>query len=180
MLSPIAGTHAVNGNPTLEPFPEGMETIVFGETPQTETNPNVESSGIFGVTLAPIGMEALANAMCAYLRLHVGFPLGMGCFWGAERLFWRLPEVFSTQVGYAGGFTPNPNYHEVCSGNNTLCICISCTHGRVLTDPAPFPPRGGGGKVIRQDVSPSDQSGFKMLKNAKGKWRVGRGKKALF
>uniref|UniRef100_A0A673C7A1 Mitochondrial peptide methionine sulfoxide reductase n=1 Tax=Sphaeramia orbicularis TaxID=375764 RepID=A0A673C7A1_9TELE len=41
---------------------------------------------------------------------------GMGCFWGAEKLFWRLPGVFSTQVGYAGGFTPNPDYHEVRSG----------------------------------------------------------------
>ncbi|XP_075304156.1 mitochondrial peptide methionine sulfoxide reductase isoform X4 [Odontesthes bonariensis] len=41
---------------------------------------------------------------------------GMGCFWGAEKLFWRFPRVFSTQVGYAGGFTPNPTYHEVCSG----------------------------------------------------------------
>lgn len=40
----------------------------------------------------------------------------MGCFWGAEKLFWRLPGVFSTQVGFAGGFTPNPTYHEVCSG----------------------------------------------------------------
>ncbi|XP_017271909.1 mitochondrial peptide methionine sulfoxide reductase [Kryptolebias marmoratus] len=66
----VADKHAVNGNPTVEPFPEGMETIMFG----------------------------------------------MGCFWGAEKLFWRLPGVFSTQVGYAGGFTPNPTYKEVCSG----------------------------------------------------------------
>ncbi|XP_071384216.1 mitochondrial peptide methionine sulfoxide reductase [Centroberyx affinis] len=66
----VAEKHAVNGNPTVEPFPEGVETIMFG----------------------------------------------MGCFWGAERLFWRLSGVLSTQVGYAGGFTPNPSYEEVCSG----------------------------------------------------------------
>ncbi|MGR5460137.1 peptide-methionine (S)-S-oxide reductase MsrA [Vibrio sp. PNB22_1_1] len=41
---------------------------------------------------------------------------GMGCFWGAERLFWQLEGVISTSVGYAGGYTPNPNYEEVCSG----------------------------------------------------------------
>ncbi|XP_016385195.1 peptide methionine sulfoxide reductase MsrA [Sinocyclocheilus rhinocerous] len=66
----VAAKHAANGNPTVEPFPDGMEMIMFG----------------------------------------------MGCFWGAERRFWRIPGVFSTQVGYAGGFTPNPTYHEVCSG----------------------------------------------------------------
>lgn len=43
--------------------------------------------------------------------------LGMGCFWGAERLFWSLDGVISTSVGYAGGYTPNPTYDEVCSGN---------------------------------------------------------------
>jgi len=40
----------------------------------------------------------------------------MGCFWGAERVFWKLDGVYSTQVGYAGGYTPNPSYREVCSG----------------------------------------------------------------
>jgi peptide-methionine (S)-S-oxide reductase len=41
---------------------------------------------------------------------------GLGCFWGAERRFWQTEGVFSTAVGYAGGFTPNPSYEEVCSG----------------------------------------------------------------
>jgi peptide-methionine (S)-S-oxide reductase len=41
---------------------------------------------------------------------------GMGCFWGAERLFWQTPGVYSTAVGYAGGYTPNPTYHETTTG----------------------------------------------------------------
>ena len=56
-------------------------------------------------------------------RLQGPFPdglqqamFGMGCFWGAERKFWEAPGVYSTAVGYAGGYTPNPDYKEVCSG----------------------------------------------------------------
>ena len=47
---------------------------------------------------------------------HELVVVGMGCFWGAERIFWQLPGVWTTFVGYAGGSTPNPTYDEVCSG----------------------------------------------------------------
>jgi peptide-methionine (S)-S-oxide reductase len=51
---------------------------------------------------------------------------GMGCFWGAERIFWQTPGVFSTAVGYSGGSSPNPTYDEVCSGftNHTEAVLV--------------------------------------------------------
>ena len=67
---PVPERHEVLGTPLKGPFPDGVETAIFG----------------------------------------------MGCFWGAERVFWETPGVYTTAVGYAGGFTPNPTYEEVCSG----------------------------------------------------------------
>ena len=66
-------------------------------------------------------------------RLEAPFPegmelaqFGMGCFWGAERVFWELPGVYSTAVGYSGGDTKNPSYEEVCSGftNHTEAVLV--------------------------------------------------------
>ncbi len=68
---PVPARHEVLGTPLQPPFPEGIETAVFG----------------------------------------------MGCFWGAERMFWEADGVYTTAVGYAGGYTPNPSYEEVCSGS---------------------------------------------------------------
>jgi len=65
-----ADRHFVNGAPLKGPYPEGIETIIFG----------------------------------------------MGCFWGAERLFWQMPGVYVTAVGYADGYTPHPTYEEICTG----------------------------------------------------------------
>jgi peptide-methionine (S)-S-oxide reductase len=60
---------------------------------------------VLGTPIAPPFPEGLQQAV-----------FGLGCFWGAERIFWQADGVFTTAVGYAGGFTPNPTYHEVCSG----------------------------------------------------------------
>ncbi len=72
---------------------------------RTEKMPVPEHHYINGHPLMPPFPAGLEQAM-----------FGMGCFWGAERMFWQLPGVYTTAVGYAGGHTPNPTYKEVCSG----------------------------------------------------------------
>ena len=64
-----------------------------------------ERHEVLGTPIAPPFPEGLEQVV-----------VGMGCFWGAERVFWRAPGVYTTAVGYAGGYTPNPTYEEVCSG----------------------------------------------------------------
>ena len=87
---------------------------------RAEPMPVTEPHFLFGIDLqapTPEGMEAAL--------------FGMGCFWGAERLFWRQEGVWLTMVGYAGGYTPNPTYQETCTqqtGHNEVV--------RVIYDPA--------------------------------------------
>jgi peptide-methionine (S)-S-oxide reductase len=69
------------------------------------------------------GFAVPAEHFVNHNRIKPPFPagleqamFGLGCFWGAERMFWKIPGVYSTAVGYAAGMTPNPTYEEVCSG----------------------------------------------------------------
>jgi peptide-methionine (S)-S-oxide reductase len=68
--------------------------------------PVADRHAVLGTPLKPPFADGLQRAV-----------FGLGCFWGAERIFWQAPGVYSTAVGYAGGYTPNPTYEEVCSGS---------------------------------------------------------------
>jgi len=84
---------------------------------------------VLGTPIQPPFAEGLQQAI-----------FGMGCFWGVERIFWQLPGVCSTAVGYAGGHTPNPTYQEVCSGqtgHNEVVLVVfdptQITYAQLLT-----------------------------------------------
>ncbi len=70
-----------------------------------EAMPASERHYVLGTPIAPPFPDGLERAV-----------FGMGCFWGAERVFWQAPGIYTTAVGYAGGYTPNPTYEETCSG----------------------------------------------------------------
>jgi peptide-methionine (S)-S-oxide reductase len=70
-----------------------------------EAMPVPDEHYVLGTPIAPPFPDGLERAI-----------VGLGCFWGAERVFWQAPGVYTTAVGYAGGYTPNPTYEEVCSG----------------------------------------------------------------
>jgi peptide-methionine (S)-S-oxide reductase len=82
-------------------MPEPAEALPGRDTPIEVP----ERHTVLGTPLVPPFPEGIETVQ-----------LGLGCFWGAERIFWRLPGVYTTAVGYAGGYTPNPSYREVCSG----------------------------------------------------------------
>ena len=91
---PTAELHFVNGRPLKGPWPDNLQTAMFG----------------------------------------------MGCFWGVERLFWQVPGVYVTAVGYAGGITPNPTYQETCTGltghNEVVLVVFDpavISYGELLT-----------------------------------------------
>jgi peptide-methionine (S)-S-oxide reductase len=81
--------------------------------------PIPERHAVLGTPLRPPYPEGMEIA-----------EFGMGCFWGAEKLFWNIPGVYSTSVGYSGGFTPNPTYEEVCTGRTGQVETV-----RVVFDP---------------------------------------------
>ncbi|MDQ1444116.1 MAG: peptide-methionine (S)-S-oxide reductase [Acidimicrobiaceae bacterium] len=80
---------------------------------------------VLGTPLTPPFPEGMATAV-----------FGLGCFWGAERLFWKLDGVYTTAVGYAGGLTPNPTYEEVCSGRtgHTEAVLVVFDPARITFD----------------------------------------------
>jgi peptide-methionine (S)-S-oxide reductase len=83
---------------------------------RSETMPVPERHEVLGTPLTPPFPDGYEQAI-----------FGLGCFWGAERLFWQTPGVHTTAVGYAGGFTPNPTYEEVCSartGHNEVVLVV--------------------------------------------------------
>jgi len=82
-------------------MPSPEETLPGRDEPIALQGPHV----VLGTPIEPPFPEGTETAV-----------FGMGCFWGAEKLFWSLPGVFTTAVGYAGGTTPNATYEEVCSG----------------------------------------------------------------
>lgn len=107
----------VRGKRTALPGPD--EALSGRETPM----PVPERHAVLGTPMVGPWPEGTQVAV-----------FGMGCFWGAERLFWQLDGVHSTAVGYAGGLTPNPTYQEVCTGLTGHAEVVLVVSGRPYAD----------------------------------------------
>ncbi len=91
--------------------------MLFSRKPPSTVDPATALPGRTAEMPVPERHEVLRTPLQPPFPDGVGTAVfGMGCFWGAERIFWQADGVYTTAVGYAGGFTPNPTYEEVCSG----------------------------------------------------------------
>src|SRR6188472_1952577 len=90
--------------------------MVFGSHKSRMPSPEQALPGRDAVMPVPATHFANGHSLTDVPEGYQKALFGMGCFWGAERAFWQTPGVWTTAVGYAGGFTPNPTYQEVCSG----------------------------------------------------------------
>jgi peptide-methionine (S)-S-oxide reductase len=99
-------------------LPDPASALAGRATPVTINNQHF----VTGKPIAPPFPEHLQQALFA-----------LGCFWGAERKFWQYPHIFSTAVGYSGGYTPNPSYEEVCTGLTGHTEVVSVIYDPALT-----------------------------------------------
>ena len=99
-------------------LPDPATALVGRPTPMPITNRHF----VTGNPIAPPFPDPLQQAVFA-----------LGCFWGAERKFWQTPNIFSTAVGYSGGYTPNPSYEEVCTGQTGHTEVVSVIYNPELT-----------------------------------------------
>jgi peptide-methionine (S)-S-oxide reductase len=91
--------------------------VFFGRDRRTIVEPSAALPGRGEEMAVPATHETLGTPLIGPFPEGVERAIfGMGCFWGAEQIFWQAAGVYTTAVGYAGGFTPNPTYEEVCSG----------------------------------------------------------------
>ena len=102
--------------------PTAMVTAEEALPGRDEAMPVPGSHHVLGTPLTPPFPDGTEQAI-----------VGLGCFWGAERVFWQAPGVYATAVGYAGGFTKNPTYEEVCSGRtgHTEAVLVVFDPGQI-------------------------------------------------